>query len=171
MVEQCLRWTGMFTRIVANSKYPLPLLISLVTAILVIVGSVNSWADVRNEAYFGGQIRITSVNGTDADGYVTLAAGTLTLLFLLWRLARRHSIFLAVGGSVVLLLISGILGVTNLMDMSASSGAFSAYNLPSLGGAFIRTQVDVGWGLIVVTVSSWAGLTSAVYQFRKELSL
>ena len=161
----------MVTRRVANSTYPLSLLISVVTAILVIVGSVNSWADVRNEAYVGNQIRINSVNGTDADGYVTLAVGTLTLIFLLWRLARRHSNLLVLGGSLVLLLISGVLGVTNLMDASASTGAFSSSNLPSLGGAFIRTQVDVGWGLIVVTAASWAGLASAAYQFRKELTL
>jgi len=161
----------MVTWKVANSTYPLPLLISVITAILVMIGSINSCADVRNEAYVGGQIRMGSVNGTDADGYVTLAVGTLTLIFLFWRLARHHSNALAVGGSLVLLSISGVLGVTNLMDASASTGAFSAYNLPSLGGAFIRTQVDVGWGLIVVTAASWAGLTSAAYQFRKELTL
>ena len=69
------------------------------------------------------------------------------------------------GGALVLLLISGVMGVTNLLDLSASTGAFSYYNLPSLGRAFVRTQVDVGWGLIVVTAASWASLTSAAYQY------
>ena len=158
----------MVTWNVADSKYPLPLLISVIAAVLVIVGSVNSWADVRTEAYVGNEIRILSVNGTDADGYVTLAAASLALILLIWRLARRHSNLLALGGSLVLLLISGVLSFTNLMDLSVSSGAFSAHNLPKLDGAFLRTQVDLGWGLIVVTAGSWAGLTSVAYQFRRE---
>ena len=162
---------NMVARKVANPTYPLPLVISVGAAILLIIGSVSSWANVRNEAYVGNEIRIVSVTGTDADGYVTLAFGALTLMFVVWRLARRHANWLVLGGSVALLLISGILSVTNLMDLGASTGAFSAHNLPSLGGAFVRTQVGVGWGLIVVTAASWAGLTSVAYQYWQDQRL
>ena len=77
-------------------------------------------------------------------------------------------VLLMYGVTLAWLLISGVLSVTNLMDLSASSSAFSSYNLPKLNGAFVRTQVDVGWGLIVVTAASSAGLTSVAYQFRRE---
>ena len=75
-----LGFLTMVTRKVGISIYPLPLLFSAVAAILVIVGSDNSWADVGDEAYVGNQIRMLSENGTDADRYLTLAVGTLTLI-------------------------------------------------------------------------------------------
>ncbi len=155
-------------RKLGNSYYPIPLFILVVVAVLVIVGSVNSWAEVRNDAYVGNQIRMTSVNGTDADGYATLVVSSLALIFVIWRLASRNSSWAVLGVALVLLFISGFLGITNLFDMDASIGAFSSQNLPSLGGAFVRTGVEVGWGLIIVTVASWVGLTSGAYQYWQD---
>ena len=155
-------------RKLGNSYYPIPLLILVVADVLVIIGSVNSWAEVRNDSYVGNQIRIVSVNGTDADGYVTLVVSSLALIFVMWRLAGRNSNWLVLGVALVLLFISGLLGVTNLFDMDASIGAFSSQKLPSLGGSFVRTGVEVGWGLIIVTVASWVGLTSGAYQYWQD---
>ena len=153
------------TRKLSNFQHPPPLLLSVGAAILVMTGSVSSWAEVRFEAYIGNQFRMDSVNGTGADGYVTFVASALALILLLIRLLRHDSNWLVLGGSLVLFFISGVLGITNLLDLSASIGAFSSYNLPSLGPEFVRTKVEVGWGLVVVTAASWAGLTSIAYQF------
>ena len=151
----------------ANLTYPLPLLLTAGAAALVVLGSFTSWADVRFVTYAGDQVRVVSVNGTDAAGYVMLAAGSLCALLVIWRLVRQRSNWLALAGMFILFLFSGIVGVANVMDVSASTGAFAPQNIPGLGG-FVPTGVGVGWGLIVATVASWAGLVPVAYLLRRD---
>jgi hypothetical protein len=69
---------------------------------------------------------------------------------------------------LVLLFTSGVLAITNLLDVGNATGDFNSASLPGAAPGFIRTGVGVAWGLVITTCASWAAVAALAYQFWKE---
>ena len=116
-----------------------PLLITAAAAALVVISSLGPWARVSTEAYVGAGASGVTVRGIAVDGGITLVLGAIAAGLLGWRLARPQLGGYALAGSLVLLFTSGVLAVTNLLDVGNASGDFNAATLPAAGQGFIRT--------------------------------
>lgn len=147
---------------------PKPLLIAAVAGVLVIIGSLGPWARVSSEAYVGADAGGVTVRGIAVDGVITLVLGVIATGLLGWRLARPQVPGYALAVSLVLLITSGVLAITNLLDVGNGSGDFNSANLPEAAPGFIRTGVGVAWGLVITTCAAWAGVAAGVYQLWKE---
>jgi hypothetical protein len=105
-------------------------------ALLVFIGSVGPWASVF----------IIDVSGTEGDGVITLmlalAAGSLAVV-----LASRPMIRWtpwAIGGC---LLASAMIGVYDWLNIRSVAGDPETF-----------VNVTVGWGLVIMTLASMAGV-------------
>ena len=149
-----------------------PLLIAAAAAVLVIISSIFPWARVSTEAYVGAGVgagaRAVTVSGTAVDGWITLVLGAIATGLLGWRLARPKLTGYALAVSLVLLVTSGVVATTNLLDVGYATGDFNVATLPAAEPGFIRTGISVAWGLVVTTSASWAGAAAAAYQLWKE---
>ena len=147
-----------------NRSLPTPELFGLLTAVLVIFGSVGAWVRIWGVGFVGDEVEIINVSGTIGDGRVTLALGILAAAIVLWRLFRRRSTTLsttALGAAIVILVISGLVGVFNWSELN---------KIPGLdhGSKFFQYGFQPGWGLILVTVAGLTGAASLAYQMRND---
>jgi len=145
-----------------------PQLIVAAGAALVIIGSLGPWARVSTEAYVGAGAGVVTVSGTSVDGWITLILGAIAAGLLVWRLARPQLPGYVLALSLVLLVTSGVVATTNLLELGNATGDFSSANLPAAGPGFVRTGVSVAWGLVITTCAAWAGVAAGAYQLWKE---
>jgi hypothetical protein len=156
----------------ATRPFSVPLVVALVSAVLVVVGSVGPWARVpgyrnvySNQA---GDVDVFWMKGVEApgmiplvgDGMVSLILGGVAGALVLWRLARPGSSAFVLLAVFILLLVSGMLGVANWSN---------AGNIPQRDpAAFFPGDVEVSWGLIMMTLAAWPGVVSSAYQLWKD---
>lgn len=147
-----------------NRSLPTPELFGLLTAVLVIIGSVSAWVRIWGVGFVGDEIEIINVHGTIGDGRVTLALGILAAVLITWRLLRqRASTWSTIGQTttIVILVIAGLVGVFNWSELN---------KIPGLdhGSKFFQYGFQPGWGLILVTVAGLTGAAALTYQMRNE---
>ena len=147
-----------------SRSLPAPELFGLLTALLVIIGSASAWVRIWGVGFVGDEVEIINVNGTIGDGRVTLALGILAATVLLWRLFRRRSTTLstiALGATIVILVITGLVGVFNWSELNKIPGL-------DYGSKFFQYGFQPGWGLILVTVAGLTGAATLAYQMRND---
>jgi hypothetical protein len=111
------------------------------------------------------RVLFITVNGTDGDGAITLVLGIVAGLLAVVRLARPA--------------VRGVMFVAGLAFIGAA--AVGVWDWADLGrvasdtsdeDSFFSFSVQVGWGLIVMTIASIAGaILSAADAFRRPGSL
>ena len=158
-----------------SSGFPVPMVISIVSVALVIVGALSPWAKVPSYrsvyGYASGQSDLFWVKGTEAPGMIPLVGDGLIILILaalaggliLWRvlLPPKSSGFLLLA-IFVLLSVSALVGIVNWANVG---------NIPRADSKlFFSGSVEVSWGLIVLCVGVWPGVLASAYQlWRDEL--
>jgi hypothetical protein len=140
---------------------PVPLLIAAVTIVLVAVGSTGPWARVFGEKYVNDEFEVLSVKGTVGDGMATLALGILAGVLILWRLVRTHSSGFVLGAAIVVLVVVVVVGMLNWLDVSHMPGV-------DQHGKYFRAGARAAWGLMVVTLAAFAGVSALAYQLWND---
>ena len=149
-----------------------PLLVAVGSAVLIIIGSLGPWARVPGyRAVYGSAdegVDVFWVMGTAAPGIIPLVGdGIISLIFggvagalALWRLVRPDSSAFVLLAVFILVLVSGMLGVANWGN---------AENIPQRDPtSFFPGDVEVSWGLILMTLAAWPGVVSSAYQLWKD---
>ena len=143
---------------------PAPELFGLLAAVLVIVGSMSPWVRMWAVGFVGSQVDIIYVSGMSGDGRVTLVLGILAAVLATSRLTRLGSNTWSTkvqSAGVVILVIAGLVGVFNWSELDRISGR-------DLGVNYLRYGFQPGWGLILVSVSGFAGAAALVYQIWND---
>ena len=138
-------------------------LICFTGAVLAAIGSVSPWANVSGERFIDDRIERFSVYGTVGDGDATLILALISCFLILWRIVLRRTSSFVPAIAAVLLLVIAVVGMLNWADVSHIPGVYEP-------GKYFRSGATVGWGLILVTVSSAIAASSLAYQiWRQEL--
>ncbi len=140
---------------------PATYLLGLLTAVLVAVGSTRPWARTWGEGFFGEDIEINYVNGTNGDGQVTLAIGILAVVMILWRVLRPRSGTIFLAATIVVFVVAGLVGVFNWSEVRMIAEEYR-------DAKYFRFGYDPGWGLILVTVAGFAGAGALTYQMWND---
>ena len=147
-----------------SRSLPATELFGLLTAVLVIIGSMTTWVCTWGEGFVENDIELVCVNGTNGDGRVTLALGILAAVLVLWRLLRPRSTTLStivLCTTIVVLAIAGLFGVLNWSELSNFPGVYH-------GARHFAIGYQPGWGLIVMTVSGLTGACALAYQVWRD---
>ena len=140
---------------------PATYLLGLLAAGLVAVGSTRPWARTWGEGFFGEDIEVAYVNGTNGDGQVTLAIGILAIVMILWRLLRPRSSTILLAATIVVLVVAGLVGVFNWSEVHRIPGVYQ-------GAKYFRYGFGPGWGLILVTFAGFTGAGALAYQMWND---
>jgi len=116
---------------------PLAPMFAIGAAILVLVGSIGPWAK-----FFA-----LTKSGTDGDGQLTLILSLIAGGCVLARILRRDRRTLLMGIAAACFAISAIVGIYDWYDVETA--------LPENEFGF---ELEVGWGLVLVTIASIAGV-------------
>ena len=155
------------------SAFPPAMVISAVSAALVIVGALGPWARVPTyQAVYGvreGDVAVFWVRGVEApgmiplvgDGMIALIMAALAGVLILWRLIHPPKssgfILLAI---FALLLLAALVGTVNWANVG---------NIPQTNSRlFFSGSVEVSWGLIVLCLGVWPGVLAAAYQLWQD---
>ncbi|MPZ24010.1 MAG: hypothetical protein GEU28_10820 [Dehalococcoidia bacterium] len=118
---------------------PLAALIAGICGALVLIGSVGPWV----------RAAFVSVSGTEGDGMLTLLLGGLAVFGALVRVMQRRG-----RGIMLLTLVSlglaGVIGIYHWTNLETSVDSDSII------------EVQIGWGLVLVTFASIAGGIAAL---------
>ncbi len=135
-------------------------LFALLAALLVVVGSIGAWVRIWGIGFVGDEVQVIYIYGTIGDGRVTLALGLLAMVFILWKLLSQRSntwITIAQTATVVILVISGLVGVFNWSELHKVSDV-------DHGARLFQYTFQPGWGLVLLTVAGLTGACALVYQ-------
>jgi hypothetical protein len=129
---------------------PLPLLPLAVAgcALLVVVGSLGPWA----------RVWFITANGTDGDGIITLLLGVAAGFFTIVRLARPGPGVGMMALAGLALLAAGVIGAIDWNDVAGITSETEEYG----------DLVQVGWGLVLMTIAGFAGAGLAFVQLFRE---
>jgi hypothetical protein len=135
----------------SEPRLNVPILAALtaIAALLVLVGSIGPWATVLD---------LKTMSGMDtSDGAITLVAGIVAGVFTLLRVARpdRRTALMAV--AFVAFLVAALLGLIDWLDLRDMVGVTDLEQDPFFGEIADDIAVNVGWGLVMLTVSAIAG--------------
>ena len=119
----------------------------LTGAALAAIGSISTWATVSGESFIDESIERFSVDGAVGDGAGTFILALVSCSLILWRVILPRTTGFVPAIAVVLLLVIAVVGMLNWSDVSHIPGVYEP-------GKYFRTGAEVGWGLILVTVSS-----------------
>ena len=142
--------------------------VAMAAAGLTVIGSLGPWAQVTTKAYTGGEVRFLTVPGIGEDGMFTLVLAALAGGLILLRLLKPNFSSLALGTAFVLISITALAGLINWLDAATISGDFSYRELPPAARGFVRTDVAVGWGVMVTTLAAIIGVVSTGYNYWIE---
>lgn len=138
-----------------------PLLVGAGAAALVVISSFATWAIVDGQGYTNNEITRISIKGSGGDGEITFILGGLAAVLILLRLTKPRSSGFVLGIATLFLLINGVMGIGNWLDLRNIPGA-------DQGAKFFHTGVQVGWGLVVMTSASFIGALAAGYQLWQD---
>ena len=142
---------------------PVPDLIALLAAVLVVIGSTRPWATRWGE-YFDGTTDVVYVNGTNGDGQVSLALGILAAVLILARLfwlRPSTASTIALAGSIILLVVSGLIGVFSWSEISHFPGVRP-------GAEYFSHEFGAAWGIMVVTAAGFVGAAALAYRMWRD---
>jgi hypothetical protein len=142
---------------------PVPDLIALLAAVLVVIGSTAPWATRWGE-YFDGTTDVVYVNGTNGDGQVSLALGILAGVLILSRLSWLRpstASTIALAGAILLFVVSGLIGVFSWSEISHFPGVRP-------GAEYFSHEFGAAWGIMVVTAAGFVGAAALAYRMWKD---
>lgn len=117
-----------------------------IAGIVIVVGSFGPWATVLEG--------IGKVNGTDGDGWITLALSLIGVGVFTWkpRLAITVGLALLCGLGIVAVATVDLASLSRVVDESE----------------FADALLDTGWGLYFCLTGGWALVAISLYQLLTE---
>ena len=113
---------------------------TLGAAVLVVVGSFGTWATFL----------VFHVAGTSGDGWITFVLGAAAGIVLLAELVRPGGQpLLLIAAAGLALGAAGVVGVYDWVNVAAIPDADTEL--------FGTLSIQVGWGLVLVTIAGWGG--------------
>jgi hypothetical protein len=95
-------------------RRPIGMAVSLIGALMVIVGSTLSWVDIDFSSVgdVSAFAEVASVSGLEGDGVITIVLGFVALLVAGWMLVSRN-----VAPSIIVIVLSALIGLIALIDI------------------------------------------------------